>query len=89
MIGGQTSLEVGVAAAVIATLFGTLYGAVSGFIGGAVDSFLMRVVDAGLAIPYIMVSSSVGHLPPDPAVMIFIIASSTGWAWPGWSAARR
>src|SRR6516225_5155122 len=53
MVGGQTSLEVGVAAAVVAVLFGTLYGAISGFIGGVVDSFLMRLVDAGLSIPYI------------------------------------
>ena len=76
MVGGQTSLEVGVAAAIVAVLFGTLYGAVSGFIGGAVDSFLMRVVDAGLSIPYIMVViilSVIFH--PTPAIMIFIIAA--------------
>ena len=31
MVGGQTSIEVGLAAALVAVLFGTLYGAVSGF----------------------------------------------------------
>jgi peptide/nickel transport system permease protein len=75
MVGGQTSLEVGVAAALVAVIFGTLYGAISGFIGGTVDAFLMRVVDAGLAIPYIMVViilSVVFH--PTAIVMIFIIA---------------
>jgi peptide/nickel transport system permease protein len=75
MVGGQTSLEVGVAAAVIAVIVGTLYGAISGFIGGTVDAFLMRVVDAGLAIPYIMVIiilSVVFH--PDKVIEIFIIA---------------
>jgi ABC-type dipeptide/oligopeptide/nickel transport system permease subunit len=50
MIGGQTSLEVGFAAAIVAVLFGTLYGAFSGFVGGIVDSFLMRIVDAGQSI---------------------------------------
>src|SRR5487761_1551305 len=45
MVGGQTSLEVGLAAA--AVLFGTLYGAVSGFVGGPVDAVMMRIVDAG------------------------------------------
>ena len=54
MIGGQTSLEVGFAAAIVAVFIGTLYGAFSGFIGGPVDSFLMRIVDAGLSIPYIL-----------------------------------
>src|SRR5262245_48706997 len=75
MVGGQTSLEVGFAAAIVAVLIGTLYGAFSGFIGGPVDSFLMRIVDAGLSIPYIMVViilSVVFH--PDKLIMILIIA---------------
>jgi len=76
MVGGQTSLEVGVAAALVAVIIGTLYGAISGFIGGTFDAFLMRIVDAGLAIPYIMVIiilSVVFH--PDPVIMIFVIAA--------------
>jgi len=75
MVGGQTSLEVGFAAAIVAVIIGTLYGAFSGFIGGPIDSFLMRIVDAGLSIPYIMVVvilSVVFH--PDTVIMIFIIA---------------
>ncbi|MCW2895452.1 MAG: peptide/nickel transport system permease protein [Trebonia sp.] len=75
MIGGQTSLEVGIAAASVAVLFGALYGAISGFAGGVVDSVMMRVVDAGLSLPYLMVViilSVIFH--PNPAVMIFIIA---------------
>jgi peptide/nickel transport system permease protein len=75
MIGGQTSLEVGFAAAIVAVFIGTLYGAFSGFVGGVVDSILMRIVDAGLSIPYIMVIvilSVVFH--PTTLIMIFIIA---------------
>ena len=75
MVGGQTSLEVGFAAAIVAVFIGTLYGAFSGFVGGPVDSFMMRIVDAGLSIPYIMVVvilSVVFH--PDTVVMILIIA---------------
>lgn len=81
MVGGQTSLEVGLAAAVVSVTFGMLYGAFSGFIGGPVDAFLMRVVDAGLSIPYIMlviILSVIFH--PSPLVMIFIIA---GFYWLG------
>ena len=73
--GGQSSIEVGIAAAVVSVLFGTLYGAISGFVGGAVDSVLMRVVDAGLSIPYIMVIiilSVIFH--PNKVIMIFVIA---------------
>jgi peptide/nickel transport system permease protein len=75
MVGGQTSLEVGLAAAVVSVLIGTIYGAISGFVGGVVDSIMMRVVDAGLSIPYIMIViilSVIFH--PTTPVMIFIIA---------------
>ncbi len=51
MAGGQTSLIVGLAAAIIATFFGGLWGAVSGYAGGVVDSVMMRVVDVILSIP--------------------------------------
>jgi peptide/nickel transport system permease protein len=51
MAGGRTSLEVGVAAGLLATLVGSLWGAVSGYFGGAIDSVMMRVVDALLSIP--------------------------------------
>ena len=41
MIGGRTSLEVGLAAAFVAVVVGTLYGAISGFAGGVVDAVMM------------------------------------------------
>jgi peptide/nickel transport system permease protein len=76
MIGGQSSLEVGLAAAIVSVLFGTLYGALSGFVGGVLDSLLMRIVDAGLSIPAIMVVlllSVIFH--PNKLSMILIIAA--------------
>ena len=75
MIGGQTSLEVGLAAAIVSVFIGTIYGAISGFAGGIVDSIMMRVVDAGLSLPSLMVIiilSVIFH--PTPIVIIFIIA---------------
>ena len=76
MVGGQTSLEVGFAAAIVSVLIGTLYGAISGFVGGPVDSILMRIVDAGLSIPSIMVIIILSVVfTPNTAVMIFVIAA--------------
>ena len=63
------------AAAVVSVLFGTLYGAISGYLGGWVDALMMRIVDAGLSIPGIMVIiilSVIFH--PSPLIMVFIIA---------------
>jgi peptide/nickel transport system permease protein len=53
MIAGQSSLEVGLAAAAVATVVGVCYGAISGFAGGILDSIMMRLVDGLLAIPTI------------------------------------
>lgn len=75
MVGGQTSIEVGLAAAVVSVIFGSLYGAISGFAGGLVDAVMMRIVDAGLSLPslmVIMILSVIFH--PTPSVIIFIIA---------------
>jgi len=75
MTGGQTSLEVGLAAAVVSVFFGTIYGAISGFAGGYVDALMMRVVDAGLSLPSIMVIiilSVIFH--PTTEVIILIIS---------------
>jgi peptide/nickel transport system permease protein len=75
MVGGQTSIEVGLAAAIVSVFVGTIYGAISGFAGGFVDAFMMRIVDAGLSLPslvIIMILSVIFH--PTPTVVIFIIA---------------
>jgi peptide/nickel transport system permease protein len=75
MVGGQTSIEVGLAAAVVSVFVGTLYGAISGFAGGFVDAVMMRIVDAGLSLPslmVIMILSVIFH--PTPTTIIFIIA---------------
>ncbi len=79
MYGGQASLEVGLASAVLAAVIGTLYGAVSGYIGGWVDSVMMRLVDGAYAIPalfLLLVLSAIFH--PNRWEMIIIIAA-LGW----------
>jgi peptide/nickel transport system permease protein len=60
---------------VVAVVIGTLYGALSGFVGGSVDAFMMRIVDAGLSLPYIMVIIILSVIfQPNTLIMIFIIA---------------
>lgn len=54
MVGGQSSIEVGLAVGLASTVLGLLYGAISGFAGGWVDAVLMRVVDIGYAIPVVL-----------------------------------
>lgn len=74
MVGGRVSLEIGLAAGVLATVIGTLWGALAGYVGGWVDSVMMRIVDAGIAIPALFLLLVAGTiLRPTPGVLIVII----------------
>jgi peptide/nickel transport system permease protein len=82
MVGGRESLTIGFAAALIATLVGTLWGAVSGFFGGIVDTVMMRIVDALLAIPILfLLLYLVTIVRPSTTVMI-VVLGLTAWLVP-------
>jgi peptide/nickel transport system permease protein len=51
LYGGQISLKVGIVATLLATSVGTFIGLVAGYYRGLVDSLLMRLADALLALP--------------------------------------
>ena len=79
MVAGQSSLEVGLAAAVIATLVGTLWGAVAGFVGGWVDSVMMRIVDALLAIPALLLVLLLTTIVNPNIIMIIFVLGLISW----------
>ncbi|GLW10459.1 peptide ABC transporter permease [Microtetraspora sp. NBRC 13810] len=74
MIGGQTSLEIGIAAGLLATLIGTVWGAIAGYAGGWLDTVMMRVVDAGIAIPalFLLLVSATIFRPTVPVQIVII-----------------
>jgi peptide/nickel transport system permease protein len=75
MVGGQSSLEVGLAAALLASIVGTAWGAIAGYSGRWVDSVMMRVVDSFLAIPpLLLVLLLASAVTPTVPVLIIIIA---------------
>lgn len=82
MAGGQVSLIIGFAAAVIATIIGTLWGAIAGFFGGWVDGIMMRLVDAILSIPILfLLLFLVTIVTPSVPVMI-VVLGLTAWLVP-------
>jgi peptide/nickel transport system permease protein len=82
MAGGQTSLEVGLAAAVIATTFGGLWGAVAGYIGGVVDAVMMRVVDVLLSIPSLFFMLLMASIFRPSKFVIIIVIAMVSWLIP-------
>jgi len=54
--GARLSLSVGFLAILFASIAGTFFGIVSGFLGGWIDEIIMRLVDAMLALPFLVLA---------------------------------
>lgn len=74
MVAGQSTLEVGFAAAMIASTLGTAWGSIAGFLGGWVDSVMMRVVDTMLSVPglLLILVAAVIFVPTTPVIITII-----------------
>src|SRR5262249_892147 len=82
MLGGQTSLEVAIAASLIATSFGLLWGAIAGYAGGIVDAVFMRIVDALLAIPALFILLLLASAFRPSVGMLILVVSVVAWLSP-------
>lgn len=79
LYGGRVTLIVGLVAMLFSLLIGTLVGACAGFFGKVVESVLMRITEAMMAIPtffFILVALTVlGTSPP----MVIVVIALAGW----------
>ncbi|HEY3748400.1 MAG TPA: ABC transporter permease [Pseudonocardiaceae bacterium] len=82
MKGGQTSLEIGFFAALIATIIGTLYGAIAGLAGGIVDAVMMRIIDVLLAIPFLFIILIVSVRYSSNVTSLSIVLGVFSWLIP-------
>ncbi|MFG3135738.1 ABC transporter permease [Streptomyces sp. NPDC048211] len=82
MYGGKVSLIVGLAAGVLATVIGTLWGAVAGYAGGWVDAVMMRIVDAGIAIPALFILLVVSAITTPDLTGLIVILGFVSWLVP-------
>jgi peptide/nickel transport system permease protein len=79
MAGGQVSLEAGVAAGVLAAVVGSLWGAVAGYLGGFADAIMMRVVDAAIAIPSLVLLLLLVTIYSPSAWVLVLVIAATSW----------
>jgi peptide/nickel transport system permease protein len=79
MKAGQVSLEVGAAAGLLAAVLGSLWGATAGYLGGAVDAVMMRIVDAGIAIPAIVLLLLLISIYRPSTTMLILVIAGTAW----------
>jgi peptide/nickel transport system permease protein len=80
MVGGQLSLAISVLAVTLSATISTVYGAVAGFYGGWIDAVLMRIIDAFLAIPRVLLVIAAAVLwGPLSLPALVVIIGATGW----------
>jgi peptide/nickel transport system permease protein len=82
MVGGQSAIEIGFAAAAIATFVGALWGGVAGYFGGLLDSALMRIVDALLAIPALFLLLFLASFVTPSVPMLILVVAGLSWLVP-------
>ncbi len=81
--GGQTSIVVGLVAALLAVTLGTLFGAVSGYFGGVVDDLFNWFYSIFTSIPSILMILTVAAVLQQKGVLtIVLILGLTGWTGP-------
>ena len=80
LYGAQLSLTIGILATVVSLTVGVAYGAIAGYLGGWVDGIMMRLLDALLSIPRLLLLLGVlvawPHLSIGPLILFLGL---TGW----------
>ena len=78
--GARISLSIGCLAVFLSITVGTAYGAVAGYSGGRVDAVMMRVIDALLSIPRILVLLAIFALWGRVSLgALVLVLGLTGW----------
>jgi peptide/nickel transport system permease protein len=80
VFGARISLSVAVLAILVSITVGTAYGAIAGYAGGRVDAVMMRIIDALLSIPRILVLLAIFALWGRVSLgALVLILGLTGW----------
>lgn len=79
LYGARVSLFVGAIAVVGAGAVGVIVGSLAGFFGGWIDEVLMRCVDIGLSIPFVLLAMTISLLLGAGVINVIIVLSVTGW----------
>jgi peptide/nickel transport system permease protein len=79
LYGARISLVVGFASVIIGGTIGTLLGLMSGYLGGFFDTIVMRLADAQLAVPTIMLAIAVLAVLGADLKNLILVLGVTAW----------
>jgi peptide/nickel transport system permease protein len=78
--GARLSLAIGLLATLVSLTLGVAYGAIAGYAGGLTDAVMMRVLDAFLAIPRLLLLLGIlVAWPPLSISALILFLGLTGW----------
>lgn len=77
--GSRVSLMVGVVTVLIASVAGSILGAISGYYRGVLETIIMRVVDAWMAFPGILLAIAFAAALGSGLLNLIIALSLTNW----------
>jgi peptide/nickel transport system permease protein len=80
IFGSRVSLSVAFLSVIVAATVGTGYGAIAGYVGGKLDGLMMRIVDALLSIPRVLLLIAIATLWNGFALTgLVLLLGLTGW----------
>lgn len=80
MLGGQTSILVGLSAAVSSMVIGVIVGVVAAWFGGWVDTVLMRLIDLVRSIPALFLLIFLSSLFQPTALLLVVLIAFLSWS---------
>lgn len=78
--GGRLTLLIGLVGMLVAVIPGTLLGVLAGFRRGIADLIVSRLIDAQLALPFVLVAIAIITATGPSLTILFSVIAITGWA---------
>ena len=79
MHGARTSLLIGTSAVIVAGILGIPLGLLAGYFGGWVDEVIMRLADAQLAFPPVVLAIGILSVAGSSVTTIALVLGTIGW----------
>jgi peptide/nickel transport system permease protein len=79
LIGLQNALIISVTTVILMFLIGSVVGIVSGYFGGWADVVLMRITDAQLSIPLIVLAITILTVSRPTPIGVILVLALSGW----------
>ena len=78
--GARVSLAIGFLGMLIGAVIGILSGLIAGFVRGLVDEGMMLLVDAVIALPFLIIALSIISVFGTSLAILVVVAAFSGWA---------